>query len=143
MLFSKIKRQSRGESFFATHLWWATFKISCAVIFINKTQIIFEKLNQTLQFQSQRGFAFWLKFGITHPKELLFHNKLFLAISIDFREQYNEEEFWRINFNGILFFHFQIPLTIAIISFTFWKSTYFNNQSINQSNIIYHIFHCL
>lgn len=31
-----------------------------------------------------RKAAFWQKFGITHLKELLFHKKIFVAISINF-----------------------------------------------------------
>ena len=54
----------------------------------------------------KRKIAFWPKCRITRPTELLFHEKLFLAISIDF----GKNIVIGINFNGILFFHFGIRL---------------------------------
>ena len=46
--FKTVLVDLESNIFFVAQPWWATFKISFAVIFVGKTQIIFEKLKQTL-----------------------------------------------------------------------------------------------
>ena len=45
--FKTVLVEIESKVFFVAQSWWATFKISFAVIFVGKTQIIFEKLNRT------------------------------------------------------------------------------------------------
>ena len=45
--FKTVLVNLESKIFLSTQPWWATFKISFAVIFVGKTQIIFEKLNRT------------------------------------------------------------------------------------------------